>query len=205
MMSRIFRSLLLTSALVCLLSSSSYAQPITDPLGDFLFDTYAGPLGDDLDVASSEVTFTGTELVFSATMAGDVGTTPLAFYVWGVDRGYRGKETADFGRMGRPNIIFDSVVTTYPADGTCGPADRPCGRVTAFDSGVVTNISSENITIEGPTITMRIPASLLPPRGLTRDQYQWNLWPRWGGIPFSDEQISDFAPDFDNAPVTVAP
>src|SRR5260370_31938564 len=103
MMSRIFRSLLIMSALVCLLSSSSYAQPIDDPLGDFLFDTYVGPLNGDLDVLSAEVTFTGPEFIFSGTMAEDIFTTPEAIYVWGVDRGI-GAKTAHFGRLGRPNI-----------------------------------------------------------------------------------------------------
>ncbi len=197
MMSRIFRSLLLTSALVCLFSSSSYAQPIDDPLGDFLFDTYVGPLNGDLDCLSAEVTFTGPEFVFSGTMAEDIFTTPETIFVWGVDRGL-GAETANFERLGRPNIIFDLVVAvTITADGTIS------GRVTPLDSGDPIPYS-EGITIKGRTVSIRIPASLLPPRGLTRDQYTWNLWPRWGGIPFSDEQISDFCPDFDMAPVTVA-
>jgi hypothetical protein len=49
-----------------------------------------------------------------------------------------------------------------------------------------------------------VPLSLLPSRGLSPAEYGWNLWPRWGGIPFSDPQISDFAPDANNAQVTVA-
>jgi hypothetical protein len=196
MMCRIFRSLLLTSALVCLLSSSSYAQPIDDPLGDFLFDTYVGPLCGDLDVLSAEVTFTGTEFVLSGTMAEDIFTCPQTIYVWGVDRGI-GAKTANFERLGRPNIVFDLVVAVNFAGGT--------SAVTPLDGGSPTPIPSEWITVEGATVSVRVPAELLPPRGVSRDQYTWNLWPRWGGIPFSDEQISDFAPDFDNAPVTVAP
>src|SRR5712692_6810196 len=115
MMSRIFRSLLLMTALVCLLSSASYAQPIDDPLGDFLFDTYVGPLNGDLDVLSSEVTFTGSEFVFSGTMAEEIFTTPEAVYVWGVDRGAGAtKAGRNFGRLGRPDIMFDLVVGVNP-------------------------------------------------------------------------------------------
>ena len=198
MMSRIFRSLLIMSALVCLLSSSSYAQPINDPLGDFLFDSYVGPLNGDLDVLSAEVTFTGPEFVFSGTMAEDIFTTPEAFYVWGVDRGV-GAKTANFAALGLPDIVFDLVVRVTPET-----PEGPSAIVNNLDSGLITPIPSENITIEDSTISVRVPASLLPSRGLTRDQYTWNLWPRWDGVPFSDEQISDFAPDFDMAPVTVA-
>jgi len=198
MMSRIFRSLLIMSALVCLLSSSSYAQPINDPLGDFLFDSYVGPLNGDLDVLSAEVTFTGPDFVFSGTMAENIFTTPLAFYVWGVDRGV-GAKTANFAALGLPDIVFDLVVRVTPET-----PDGPSAIVNNLDSGLITPIPSENITIEDSTISVRVPASLLPSRGLTRDQYTWNLWPRWDGVPFSDEQISDFAPDFGNAPVTVA-
>jgi len=203
MMSRIFRSLLLTSALVCLFPSSSYSQPIIDPLGDFLFDTYVGPLNGDLDVLSAEVTFTGSEFVFCAKMAADIFTTPDAFYVWGVDRGV-GAKTADFGPLGRPNIIFDLVVRACPDLVMTACPDGPGGRVTDLDSGLISELPPESITTVGSTICVRVPASLLPPRGLPRDQYTWNLWPRWGGIEFSAGQISDFAPDFDNAPVTVA-
>jgi hypothetical protein len=50
-----------------------------------------------------------------------------------------------------------------------------------------------------------VPVSFLSTRGFTLDQYTWNLWPRWGGIPFSDAQISDFAPNATNAAVDVVP
>jgi len=42
---------------------------------------------------------------------------------------------------------------------------------------------------------------MLDSKGLDPEQYMWNLWPRWDGIPFSDPQISDFAPDDHNAVV----
>jgi len=50
-----------------------------------------------------------------------------------------------------------------------------------------------------------VPLSLLPspPSGVPPGEYTWNLWPRWDGIPMSDEQISDFAPDDHNASVVV--
>jgi len=32
----------------------------------------------------------------------------------------------------------------------------------------------------------------------------WNLWPRWGGVPFGDAQISDFAPSDHNSKVNVS-
>lgn len=77
-----------------------------DPAGDFL-SSYVGPKGGDLDVAAAQVTFTGTDFLFSATMNAPIGTTPQAFYVFGVDRG-AGAATADFTSLELPNIVLMS-------------------------------------------------------------------------------------------------
>ncbi len=61
------------------------------------------------------------------------------------------------------------------------------------------------MTFDGSTIEVLVPLDLLPTRGFTPDQFGWNLWPRWDGIPFGDAQISDFAPDSTNAAVTTVP
>src|SRR5262245_27928565 len=85
-------------------SAPAYAGPgeiITDPVGDFPA-TYGFPQVGDLDVVSAQVIFTGSEFLFSGTMNGVPGTTPEAFYVWGVDRGV-GAATASFTRLGLPN------------------------------------------------------------------------------------------------------
>ena len=165
---------------------------ISDPVGDFL-TTYVGPKGGDLDVVKTQVTFTGTEFVFSGTMNAPIGTTKDGFYVWGVDRGL-GNKIADFAQLGLPKIVFDLVVVALPPGG-------PPALVNDLNAGVATPLPPTAVTITGNTIVVRVPLSLLPSNGLKPEQYMWNLWPRWGGIPMSDPQISDFAPDNRNAVV----
>jgi hypothetical protein len=192
------RVLLLVCAAVLLLTATARAdQVVIDPVGDFLPTlTPAAPRAADLDVVSAQVSLLGTNFLFSATLNGPINTTPEAFYVWGVDRG-AGSTTANFSSLGLPNIVFDAVViiqnegtgVVNDLTGMVGPAPLPQG----------------SITISGNTIEALVPVSFLASRGFSLDQYGWNLWPRWGGIPFSDAQISDFAPDDRNAHVTVVP
>jgi hypothetical protein len=178
--------------------SPAHAGPgeiITDPVGDFP-TTYAFPHVADLDVISAQVNFTGSEFVFSATMNGVIGTTPEAFYVWGVDRGV-GASTDNFAELGRPKIAFDLVVAVYPGGGIL---------VFDLDAGVPTPLPPDGITMAGNTITARVPLELLPSKGLAPEDYTWNLWPRWDdGMGLSDAQISDFAPNEHMAKVCFVP
>jgi len=72
-------------------------ESIGDPMGDFL-PTYVGPVAAIWTLPERQLTFTGTEFLFSGTMQAPIGTTPQAFYVWGVDRG-AGAATADFASL----------------------------------------------------------------------------------------------------------
>ena len=67
-------------------ASAAHADTVVDPAGDFLA-TYTGPLDGDLDVLSAGAVQNGTDVVLTATMNGDIGTTPGAVYVFGVNRG----------------------------------------------------------------------------------------------------------------------
>jgi hypothetical protein len=198
-MRRSLYACVLTGALAVSVSIGARADaaPILDPVGDFLPTLTPGaPRAGDLDVVSSSVTLLGSFFLFSATLNAPINTTPEAFYVWGIDRG-AGASTANFASLGLPNIMFDSVLivqnegTGVVNDLTGGapPAPLAAGSVTSF----------------GNTIQALVPVSFLSTRGFALEQYTWNLWPRWGGIPFSDAQIADFAPNATNAAVDVVP
>jgi hypothetical protein len=180
-----------------LLSATAFADVIADPAGDFLatLDPLA-PRAGDLDVVSTKVLLMDGNLLFSATLNAPVNTTADAFYVWGVDRG-AGAGTADFSGLGLPDIVFDAVLLVQN-EGTGAVMD-----LTGMDAPAP--LPAGSVTSSGNTIEALVPLSLLPSRGLSAPQYGWNLWPRWGGIPFSDAQISDFAPDDRNAVVNVVP
>jgi hypothetical protein len=168
---------------------------ITDPVGDFQ-PTYGFPQVADLDIVRAQVNFTGSDFLFSGTMNGPIGTTPEAFYVWGVDRGV-GAQTASFAQLGLPHITFDLVVVAYPS----GPA-----LVVDLDAAITTPLPPDSMSIDGNTIAVRVPSSLLPGKGLDPEDYTWNLWPRWDdGMGLSDPQISDFAPNDRMAKVCFVP
>ena len=183
---------LLTAALLlaaCEGSTGSDDRPsrISDPANDFLA-SFAGTRNADLDVRSAEVTYDGTDFVFRGAMAGAVGTTQGALYVWGINRG---AGTARFPSLA-PGVLFDAVVIIQPS-GT--------SRVVIFNTTPPTtsNLAAANVTVSGNEVTARVPASLLPGQGFAFADYTVNLWPRTGAG--NDNQIADFAPDNRNVPV----
>ncbi|MGH9196694.1 MAG: hypothetical protein ACRD1T_13245 [Acidimicrobiia bacterium] len=187
--------LIFASLVLALLAGPAVAQPVGDPAGDF-FPIYVGPPQGDLDVINGGVLFTGNGFLFFATMNDAIGEHPKALnrYVWGVDRGHRGEETRSFARLGLPNIIFDSVVVLRPGVDLI---------VRDLVTDLPTQLPMENVLVLGNNILVVVPLSVLPSRGFLPEEYSWNLWPRWDGIEMSDEQISDFAPDDQNAAVIV--
>jgi hypothetical protein len=182
-------------AALSLTGAMGWAQAIgvDDPKADFL-PTYGGIKGADLDVLNSYVTYNPSTdtFVFSGTMNGDIGSTANGFYVWGVDRGAGAQ---GFAADGLPNILFDAVVILNN-DGT--------GRVLQLGPGnTPTPLAAGSVAMVGSSLLGAVPGSLLPSTGFDKTKYTWNLWPRDGNLPMGFPQISDFAPDTVNAPVTV--
>jgi hypothetical protein len=157
---------------------------ISDPAGDFL-PTYVGPQGGDLDVLSIDVRLNGPNLVLSARLAANIGTTAGALYVWGIDRG---QGTARFVG-GSPSVgagvLFDSVLVLLP-NGTGNFVDLLNG---ANSFGLAVGA----VSIDGPTIVGTVPIASIPSTGFSVANYGFNLWPRVPGA--GNAFISDFAPD----------
>jgi hypothetical protein len=162
---------------------------ITDATNDFLA-SFAGPRNADLDVRRGEVSYDGTNFVFTSTSAGRIGSTPGALFVWGVNRG---AGTARFGALA-PGVLFDAVVIIQP-DGTSRVVDLSTNPPTQ------TALPTGSATFSGNGLTVTVPANLLPSRGFDPSGYTVNLWPRTGAG--NNNQISDFAPDNHNVPVRV--
>jgi PEP-CTERM motif-containing protein len=175
----------------------SLATSASDPAGDFL-STYTGPQAGDVDVLSSDVIFNpgSNTLTFMATFNAPVNTTAGALYVWGLDRG------AGFPAFvgGTPSIgqgvLFDSVFIAVPSAGV--------GVVNLLDGTSGTTLPGV-VTVSGNSVAATVSAALFPSLGKTTDQYMWNLWPRVGSDSTNNAQISDFAPDASDLPVTIAP
>lgn len=185
-----------TLALAATLCTAGLAQAIgvTDAKGDFVLN-YNGSKAGDLDVIGAFVTYdvaTDTFL-FSGTLDAAIGTTPGAFYVFGVDRG---AGTARFAGNGITGVPFDSVVVIQ--QNGSGAVNRLAGTnpgSTALPAGTALKA--------GSTFIAQISGSLLPESGLAKSDYTWNLWPRDPSQGNSFPAISDFAPNNSNLPVTV--
>lgn len=179
-------------------SSTALAAPITDPANDFL-PTYTGAQNSDVDVLSSEVTvnYTLNQLILTGTMAGNVGTSSGASYIWGLDRG----------------LGTERFVTGTPSIGAGVRFDLAV-NATALGVATVNNIAAgtgaqsipgTTVSILGPTITVSIPLSAFPLAAggvSSQNGFTWNLWPRLGA---GNAGIPDFAPNASNAPVSVVP
>ena len=162
----------------------------TDPVGDFL-STYTGPEGGDLDVTAVDAVLAGPEeVVLSGTHAAPIGRTLGAAYVWGIDRGAGTELLTQLDPPVGEGVTFDAVVILLP-DGTGSVIDLAGG-------GAPQPLDPSSIGISGQTISVSLPRSLLPSRGLDFADYGYNLWPRFapdGVDPGDNTQISDFAPD----------
>lgn len=179
-----------TLAALALPMAPAGAAVVADAIGDFL-PIYTGPRNGDLDIASVEAFFpAANQVALLGTHAAPIGTTPGAAYVWGIDRGAGTQALTTLTPPTGAGVSFDSVVVLSP-DGTGFFLDLVGG-------GAPQNLDPRTIDIAGGTLSVTLPASLLPSQGLAFADYRYNLWPRYapGGVnPADNRQISDFAPD----------
>jgi len=181
------------AAILLAVAASGHAASADDAAHDFL-PSYTGAQGGDLDVLSAFATYNPNNdtFVFSGTFDADVGTTPDAFYIFGVNRG---QGTAGFAPIGATNVKFDAVVR-FNQNGS-GLVNRQLG------TGVgVTQLAAGTAQSFGSTIIGVISGSLLPSNGFAKSDYTWNLWPRDGKVGGS-AGVSDFAPNNSSLGVTV--
>ncbi|GDY00190.1 hypothetical protein LBMAG48_25930 [Phycisphaerae bacterium] len=183
---------MVAAALAMLAGTSAFGALITDAQGD-LINGFTSAANADLDVLTAEAIYNNVNntFTFTATVAGNVGTTATASYVWGVNRG---AGTAGFAANGLTNVLFDRVVRLVPG----GTSQIAGGGLPAI------NLDPGAVSFSGTTITAVVSANLLPSTGFTFSNYTVNLWPRTTA-PAGFAGISDFAPDSSNAAVTVVP
>lgn len=173
-------------------AGAAQAIGVTDATNDYV-PGYAGSTLGDLDVVGAFVTYNvgSDSFVFSGTMDNTIGLSTGGLYVWGLDRG---AGTARFAANGIGGVLFDSVVI-FNQDGSGTVRELQAG-------GAVTNLPAGTAVFAGSTFIAQVSGSLLPSQGMAKASYTWNLWPRDGTLPAGFGQISDFAPDNSNSPVT---
>lgn len=175
------------------LQATGGAVMTTDTANDFL-PTFTGQQNADLDVRSADVAFNPATSMFSfsATQAGQIGTTAGEEFVFGLNRG-RGtqrfqNETPAIGA----GISFDSVMILQP-NGT--------GEIIDLLTGGTEPLPAGSVKVSGNTIeATSIPASLVPSEGFQPQNFTWNFWPRVG--MGDNSQVTDFVPNASNAVVS---
>ena len=171
-----------------------WATPLSaGPLGPSsgFLPTYAGPQNGDLDVTFAEAFLRQSTFEFDATFSDAVGTTPGVFYVWGIDRGTNNDPFGVF----RPGVLFDAVVFSEPSTNTNFVLDLLTMQPTF--------LTGSQVQINGDSLKLTVPASLLPSEGFAFKDYLVDLWPRLGLNPADNTQIAEFIPSEKSGQVTV--
>ncbi len=195
---------LLLAALLSAGAPVSSAFAVGDPADDFL-GSYTGPHNGDLDVLSADVRFdqAGSQLVFSATLNGAIGTSPDAVYVFGLDRGW-GSVGNNVFQSGSPpgglpkigsGVMFDTVLILTPGG---------AGNVADLFYGGGHSLGAGSVTISGNTLTAFAPLSFFEPRIGEPTSWGWNFWPR-DINSLANVHVSDFAPDNSDLRITPVP
>lgn len=177
----------MTVASVCA-AQPCLATTIVDPSGDIL-STYVGQVGPDLDILQFTVTADATNFYVQVLLNGAPGTTTLARYNLGIDRG---AGTNTFPAGFRTGASQDAVLNFIPS-----PLSA---EVRLFDSnGVVVSVTplpAGDFTFSGNTMSLVLPISMVPSTGFATQDYTFLLWSRTQipGVP-NQLGVADFAPD----------
>ena len=160
----------------------------SDAIGDFL-TVFDGPHAGDLDVTAVDARRSGQIVTLTADLAGALGTTADAAYVWGINRGAGVEPFPHFDPPTGQGVFFDAYVI-LAANGS--------GTLTNLLTGKTQALDPAGINVHGSRISVSLNASLLPSEGFAFGDYLYNFWPRFapgGVVPTNNRQISDFAPD----------
>jgi hypothetical protein len=160
------------------------------------YQSYTGPRLAELNAvkASAALSTAADTFTFTGTNQGPIKTAP-AVYVWGIDRSGN-LPPGPF--TGRPNVKFDAVVIV-----ALDSSLSPTAEVMDLARGTTTALPSGSAHVSGRTVSVTVPASLLPSTGLDPSQYRFNYWPEDGGPPVSSS-VASFAPENTTAQVGLA-
>jgi len=176
------------TSLIVFAAMPAKAAARSDATGDFL-TVFDGPHAADLDVTAVDARRSGQIVTLTADLAGALGTTADAAYVWGINRGAGVEPFPHFDPPTGQGVFFDAYVI-LAANGS--------GTLTNLLTGKAQALDPASIHVHGSRITVSLDASLLPSQGFAFGDYLYNFWPRFapgGVVPTNNRQISDFAPD----------
>lgn len=161
-----------------------------DPTGDFLA-TFTGTPSPQLDFTSAQATFDGAVFDLQFTLAGAPTGSPNILHVWGIDRGAgTARLNALFDPDIDPGLLWDSLAV-LTSDGTLRIVTFPAMGAPSI------NLIAGGAVVTGNSIRALVPLAVLPTRGFSPTQYQFQLWSRLRADPAVDGpnfEIADLGP-----------
>jgi hypothetical protein len=154
------------------------------------YELYTGPMLKELNATKASVKYSKSRNTFTitGTVQGKI-TDSQGLYVWGFDR--NGNLPAG-PFTNRPNVKFDAVVAV-----SLDSSLTPTAKVIDISTFNITTLPASAVHVKGKTITITVPASLLPSTGLAPSQYRFNFWPDFG----SEQSVASFIPESGDAQV----
>jgi hypothetical protein len=170
------------------------------------YPLYTGPKRPDLNAVQASAVVSGGDLILSGTVAGPIVTNPAtasagAVYAFLLNRGGAniiGPYPA------RANIRVDSVITVTTQPGGVSATlqlDEPASRL----PGEITPLKSSDVTINGDTVTVRVPTDGVPSSGKAFNQWLVNFSPRMPVSVQTARTVASFLPEFSDFQVYVQP
>ena len=161
------------------------------------YGQYTGPQLPALNGVRAQAYGSGTNLVLSGTVAGPIVAKPTtlaqgAIYSFGIDRGGAPKRGAF---PGRDLIRIDAVVSVVtgpkgPA-ATVSPNNQPANTPGTSPKA----LPSSAVAIQGDTVTVIVPLSLLPSTGHAVNQWNVNFFTRNPNQKQNFHSIASFTPE----------
>jgi hypothetical protein len=168
------------------------------------YEFYTGRSDPGLDARMATARAARGTLTLSGVMQGPINTSPASedlesYYVFGINRG-SSSAVAPF--PGRPNIVFDAVVTvsveTEGISASVTDLTRPRGQGT-------TDLPASSVHIRGNRVTVSLPLSDLTATAASPvNRWGVNLWPRSELPPADFHSVASFVPENALFPIAVA-
>lgn len=168
---------------------------------------YTGPHRPDLNGVRAQAYVAGSTLVLSGTVVGPIVTRPAtsaqgAAYTFAIDRG-GASQRGPF--PGREHIRFDTVVVAEFL--TTGPKAylKLTNALTNQPDTAPKALPASSVSVQGATITIRVPMSLLPSSGHAMNQWNVNFYTQNLGQKPGIRSVASLTPEFTEFQVAVTP
>lgn len=159
------------------------------------YENYAGPKLAELDAVKASVKLSSSNnFQFMGVNKGVISPNVPALFTFGVDRN-GSLPPGPFPN--RPNVTFDSVVVA-----SVNPGTAPTGLVVDLANNTTTPLPAGAVVVHGRSVTISVPANLLPSTGLSASQYRFNYWPETPPGKLAP-YVASFLPEFGTAQVGV--